>query len=211
MTKTSAKQVWNERYHSEDYVYGKHPNTYLREKLEKLSPGKILFPAEGEGRNAVFAAISGWEVHGFDISDRAQTKALKLAKDNDVSIDYQVGELNDIGFPTEEFDVIALIYAHFPAKLRRDIHKNLISLLKPGGQIILEGFSKINLDYVAKNPGIGGPRDEALLFSIEDIAGDFDEFEPLELLQSEIQLSEGLLHNGTGSVIRFMGRKTCSL
>ncbi len=49
-------------YGHEEYAYGKMPNEYLKEKLRDLKPGKILFPAEGEGRNAVYAAKSGWDV-----------------------------------------------------------------------------------------------------------------------------------------------------
>jgi hypothetical protein len=47
---------WNERYSNEAFAYGEEPNNYLKEKLIKLPVGSILFPAEGEGRNAVFAA-----------------------------------------------------------------------------------------------------------------------------------------------------------
>jgi SAM-dependent methyltransferase len=207
MSISIAKEVWNDRYRTDEYVYGEHPNEYLRVQLEKLTPANILFPAEGEGRNAVFSAVCGWDVTAFDISDEGRAKALKLADKHGVSIDYLVGELNYLDLPAETFHAIGLIYAHFPNKRRADIHKSLIKLLKPGGYLILEGFSKENLDYVAKNPGIGGPRDEALLFTAEQIAADFAELETIELTQSEIQLSEGLLHNGTGSVIRFTGRK----
>ena len=59
---------WDDRYSKEEFVYGEEPNNFLREQLQKLKPGKILFPAEGEGRNAVFAATKGWDVYAFDIS-----------------------------------------------------------------------------------------------------------------------------------------------
>ncbi|MGQ9644743.1 MAG: SAM-dependent methyltransferase, partial [Ignavibacterium sp.] len=51
-----SKQYWNERFSSEDYIYGTEPNTFLKEQLENLKPGKALFLGEGEGRNAVYAA-----------------------------------------------------------------------------------------------------------------------------------------------------------
>jgi hypothetical protein len=53
---------WDERYADEEYVYGTTPNQYFKQELEKLTPGKILLPGEGEGRNAVFAATQGWKV-----------------------------------------------------------------------------------------------------------------------------------------------------
>lgn len=58
---------WNERYSKEEFAYGEEPNQYLKEQLEKLDVGKILFPAEGEGRNGVYAAKLGWNVFAFDI------------------------------------------------------------------------------------------------------------------------------------------------
>jgi len=56
------------------------PNNYLKEQLSKLDVGSILFPAEGEGRNAVFAARLGWTVSAFDISTEGKLKAIKLAE-----------------------------------------------------------------------------------------------------------------------------------
>ena len=73
---------WNDRYSSEEFAYGTAPNNYLKEQLEKLKTGSILFPAEGEGRNAVFAAKLGWKVSAFDISAEGKNKALKLAEAN---------------------------------------------------------------------------------------------------------------------------------
>src|ERR1051325_9163371 len=84
---------WNERYSKAEFAFGEQPNNYLKEQLEKVNIGRILFPAEGEGRNAVFAAQLGWTVSAFDISVEGQKKALKLAEANKVKIDYQVGEL----------------------------------------------------------------------------------------------------------------------
>jgi len=70
---------WNERYSKEEFAYGKLPNNYLKEQLERLPVGTILFPAEGEGRNAVFAAKPGWKVSAFNISVEGKNKALQLA------------------------------------------------------------------------------------------------------------------------------------
>ena len=89
---------WNERYSNDEFAYGELPNNYLKEQLEKLAPGTILFPAEGEGRNAVFAAKLGWKVAAFDISNEGKNKAIKLAEKNKVEIDYQVGELQTLNF-----------------------------------------------------------------------------------------------------------------
>ena len=198
---------WNDRYSKDEFAYGEQPNNYLKEQLEQLNTGTILFPAEGEGRNAVFAAKIGWTVSAFDISIEGKNKALQLAATNKVSIDYQVGELQTLSYQNEQFDAIALIYAHFPANIKSLYHKTIDKYLRKGGTIIFEAFSKKHIKYLSKNEKMGGPRDLESLFSTEEINADFTNYEIIELVEKEIELNEGLFHNGQGSVIRFTGRK----
>ncbi len=198
---------WNDRYSKNEFAYGVQPNNYLKEQVEKLPVGTILFPAEGEGRNAVFAAKLGWIVSAFDISVEGRNKALRLAQSNNVTIDYQVGELQTLNYNTGQFDAIALIYAHFPADIKSHYHKALDKYLRKDGILIFEAFSKRHIDYLAKNEKVGGPKEIAMLFSIDELKLDFANYEIIELTENEIELSEGLFHNGKGSVIRFVGQK----
>jgi 2-polyprenyl-3-methyl-5-hydroxy-6-metoxy-1,4-benzoquinol methylase len=207
MMTNSWTERWNDRYSTEEFAYGTAPNNYLKETLEKLDIGTILFPAEGEGRNAVYAAKLGWNVSAFDISSEGQSKALKLAQSQNVIIDYQVGELETLNYQPGQFDTIALIYAHFPAEIKSAIHKTLDQYLRKGGYILFEAFSKKHLEYLAINDKVGGPKDIASLFSIEEIQSDFPDYEIITLEEKEIELNEGLFHNGKGSVIRFIGKK----
>ena len=141
------RERWNERYSSTEFAYGEEPNYYLKTKLLSIQPtGSILFAAEGEGRNAVFAAKLGWKVSAFDISIEGKNKAEILANKNQVIIDYKVGELNKLNYPKEHFDAVALIYAHFPAEIKSQLHQELIQLLKQGGYVIFEAFSKKHYD-----------------------------------------------------------------
>lgn len=198
---------WNDRYRAEEFAYGEQPNHYLKEQLAKLQPGAILFPAEGEGRNAVYAATQGWAVAAFDISNEGKNKSLKLAQKHNVSIDYRVGELHTLNYGPEQFDAVALIYAHFPAAVKSHYHQTIAQYLRKGGTVIFEAFSKKHLEYLAKNEKVGGPKDIESLFSIEEIKADFPGYEIIELAETEIELNEGIYHNGVGSVIRFTGRK----
>jgi len=198
---------WNDRYSIDEFAYGEQPNNYLKEQLEKLDVGTILFPAEGEGRNAVFAAKLGWTASAFDISEEGKNKASRLAEINEVTIDYQLGELQTLNYIPGQFDVIALIYAHFPADIKSLYHKTLDKYLRKNGVVIFEAFSKRHIDYISKNEKVGGPKDIEMLFSIDELKSDFANYEIIELAEKEIELNEGLFHNGVGSVIRFVGRK----
>lgn len=199
--------MWDERYSREEFSYGQDPNEFLKENLSRFAPGNILFPADGEGRNSVYAACCGWQAYAFDQSAAGRNKALQLAKKNNVSIEYQVGDPMSVHYMSAQFDAMALIYAHFSADVKSMYHKVLATYVKKGGIIIFEAFSKNNLHYLLQNQGIGGPRDINALFSVQEIADDFYDFEIIELSEQVIELNEGLLHNGKGSVIRFIGRK----
>ena len=198
---------WNERYRQTESAYGKTPNLFFQSQLASLAPGKILLPAEGEGRNAVYAASQGWAVSAFDFSEAGKEKAIALAHEAGVTISYQVGEFKDCRFEPAHFDAIGLIYAHFQADQKANYHRILDSYLRPGGTIILEAFSKHHLQYNAANPAAGGPRSEDMLYSEAEIRLDFPNYEIAYLKEEEVDLQEGLYHNGRSAVLRFVGRK----
>jgi SAM-dependent methyltransferase len=199
---------WNQRYQEKEFAYGNEANEFLKEELIKLKPGKILFAAEGEGRNAVFAAENGWEVIAFDQSEEGKRKALQLAKERKVELLYEVGDALVLEWPRDSFDAVVLIYSHMPPEVRKGFHGKLKEILKVNGLVIMEGFSLNNLEYVAKNPKVGGPKNPDYLFSKAMVETEFPGIEILYLEQKVIELKEGNYHNGTGSVIRFIGKKS---
>jgi SAM-dependent methyltransferase len=198
---------WNERYQSDTYAYGEEPNVYFKQCLEELTPGKILLPLEGEGRNAVYAAECGWEVYAFDFSEAGRRKALALADAKGVSIQYDITDVNVYEPTSDFFEVIGLFFAHFPADFRSALHQKLLNGLKPGGRLFLEGFSREHRDYQKINPRSGGPQDIEMLFSVELIENDFTEMVALEVQQVERELREGQYHQGMASLIQFKGQK----
>ncbi len=200
MTQSSkVTNTWDERYAQDEYVYGKQPNEFFRQQLQTLRPGKILLPAEGEGRNAVFAALQGWDVVAFDSSVEAKRKANVLAQEVGKIIEYQINSFEN--FNTEEqFDAIGLVYAH--NLNRQENHRKLSGFLKKGGIIILEGFSKEQLNYNS-----GGPKSIEMLFSVDELKSDFESFSSLNIWTEEVELSEGNYHLGKASVVRMVGVK----
>jgi 2-polyprenyl-3-methyl-5-hydroxy-6-metoxy-1,4-benzoquinol methylase len=203
----AMKEKWDDRYSQKEFAYGEEPNNYLKEQLIKIPVGTILFPAEGEGRNAVYAATLGWTVFAFDLSMEGRKKAMELAKKHHLEINYDIGEFQSLTYKPQAFDAIALIYAHFPADKKSIYHKTLANYLRPGGMMIFEAFSKKHLDYMSRNEKMGGPKEIEMLFSIDEIKSDFANFEIIELAEREIDLNEGQFHVGKGSVIRFTGIK----
>lgn len=196
------KEFWDNRYKSIDFTYGKEPNEYFKEKIDSLTPSTILFPAEGEGRNSVYAAKNNWQVSAFDMSFEGQKKALALAEENKVNIDYIVSEVEDIDFKNREFDCLVFIYSHFSGNKKKEYNQKLLKYLKIGGHIIFECFSKEQLNYTS-----GGPKDLSMLYSIDEVKSQFENVDFIELYEKKINLEEGEFHKGKGSVIRFFGIK----
>lgn len=196
------KQFWNERYQQKEYVYGKQPNVFFADQISNIPPGKILLPCEGEGRNAVFAAALGWEVDAVDFSEQAREKAMQFAKKSDVNFKYYINEIEKFSAPDQFYDAIALVYAHFHQLKRHNLHQQLLKMLKPGGWIILEAFSKKQVNYNS-----GGPKDPEMLYTIADLKEDFGHLKKVVQQELLIELNEGIHHVGKGMVVRYVGRK----
>lgn len=196
-------QFWNDRYAQHESVYGVEPNTFFKEQLQSLTPGNLLLPAEGEGRNAIYAASRGWKVTAYDFSEVAKEKALKQATSLGItSIDYQVKDHSTIQLPPAEFDAIGLIYVHLPVEMRTHLYSQCVKSLKPGGRLILEGFSKDQLQYNS-----GGPKEAALLYQLDELIKDFSVMKIVVKEEVVITLNEGSFHEGPASVVRLVAIK----
>lgn len=194
---------WDERYSSEEYVYGTEPNQFFKEQLIKINPVQnLLLPGEGEGRNAVYAAKLGWEVDAFDQSPMAKTKAEKLAAESNVKINYTNADLTKFNFQKNYYSCAAIIFVHLPSGIRSEFYKKVIDALKPNGKIILELFSR---NQYGKNSG--GPQNLEMLTSIDEINKDFKSLRSIILREENVYLNEGDKHSGEASVIRFVGEK----
>lgn len=193
---------WNERYARPGYIYGTEPNHFLKNILAELKPGRILFPAEGEGRNAVYAASLGWKTDAFDQSIEGQNKAIKLADQKKVSVNYLIQSLVEWNPEPDQYDCIALIFVHMPEALRKQVHKAVVKALKPGGILILVAFSVNQLPLES-----GGPKSIELLFTLDQIKCDFDNLSNLQIRETQVILDEGPLHQGLAEVIQITGLK----
>ena len=192
--------MWNQRFAQKEFMYGKEPNAFCKMQLKNYKLGKVLFVAEGEGRNAVYAARLGWDVFAFDASIEGIKKAQILASQSKVKIDYQLATYDEALYNKNFFDLIILIFAHHVNRSQN--HQRLIKFLKPGGTIILEGFSKEQI-----NNNTGGPPVVDLLFSKEELEADFQLLNEIKIWEERTFLNEGKGHIGESSVIRLLGKK----
>jgi len=197
------KDLFDQRYRADEYAYGEEPNAFFKARLDELpAPGRILLPAEGEGRNAVYAARKGWKVDAFDFSEAGREKALRLAERHGVHINYEVADYETAHIEPEAYDAIALIFAHIHEDTRQQIHQELVPALKPGGHLFLEAYSPEQLDY-----GTGGPPTPEMLYSLETLRADFSALTIIELEKLETEIHEGRYHTGLASVVRLVAKR----
>lgn len=197
------KNKWDSRYSEPGYAYGTRPNDFLAERIDLLpESGKVLCLAEGEGRNAVFLASHGYDVVAVDSSPVGLQKALELARIRSVHIRTIVADLAGFSIEPESYDAVISIYCHLPPDVRKQVHKRIRSGLKPGGILLLEGYTPDQLQHAT-----GGPPSSELMMNLQMLTTEFSGLEILHATELERDIHEGRLHTGLGSVVQFIARK----
>ncbi len=196
------KEMWESRYAEEEYIYGTAPNSFFKSFIDNNKAARILLAAEGEGRNAVYAASKGWDVYAFDQSEQAKLKALKLSEKFKVHINYTVSDLFDFNAESNSFDVLGVFYLHLPTEIKLPAFTKLLDFLKPGGKLIMEVFHKDQLENTS-----GGPKTLDLLYSIDEIQEILKPFKISEVERCSVLMNEGKLHQGLAEVIRIEASK----
>ena len=202
---SDATQFWNERFDKDEFIFGKEPNEYLVEKSQQyLKPkDKVLCVADGEGRNGVWLAKQGMQVIGFDASDVALAKAKQFAKDNHVEVEYSFSDTDSYAWPENTYDAVIAIFIQFAdPTMRARIFEQTHKALKPGGIFILQGYTPKQLEYKT-----GGPSLIEHLYTEELIRDLAKEFQILELINYEKELSEGPRHTGMSALLGLVAKK----
>jgi SAM-dependent methyltransferase len=199
---------WDDRYAGDDYLFGTEANQFLvscRTLLggDDLTATRALCVADGEGRNSVWLAGQGCQVDAFDPSSVAVAKARRLAEHRAVSVDYSVADADSWPWPEDTYDVVAAIFIQFAdPDLRRRIYDRIARALKPGGLLLLEGYTLDQLQY-----GTGGPRSPDHLYTEEQLRAELGAFEIERLHAYHASIEEGPGHSGMSAVCDVIARR----
>jgi len=197
-----VKEFWDKRYAVKEYFYGTHANHFITTVTDLIiNRANILCVGEGEGRNAVFLARHGFNVTAVDYSVEGKKKALALANQNKVEIDYQISDLENFNFGIKKWDAVVSIFCHLPVEIRADVHKKLEKSLRPSGLFIIQAYNPKQLEFNS-----GGPKDISMLYDDSMLRDDFKNIEWLKLENSLSEISEGSGHQGLSSVLSGVGR-----
>ena len=180
------REDWDRRYAKVENLWSAKPNRFLVVEVESLAPGRALDLACGEGQNAIWLASIGWRVDAVDYSPVAIAKARARAERDGVDVAFEEADLVEYEPQPAAYDLVLLLYLHLPAEEHRLVLKRAARALAPGGTLVLLGHDLLNA-----TEGVGGPSDNSLLYTPDDIAG--------ELEGLEIEKAERVLRDVAGS------------
>ncbi len=196
--------VWDERYSGEDYHFGTEPNAFLVSQRGWLTPGmSCLAVADGEGRNGVWLTQQGLDVLSVDYSTVALDKARRLAQQRNVRVTFEQADLMQWTWDEGRFDVVVAIFIQFaPPGLREELFGHIKNCLKPGGLLLLQGYTPRQLQY-----GTGGPSQAENLYTEAMLRDEFADMDILHLHEHDDIIREGAGHNGMSALIDLVARK----
>ena len=200
-----VSSMWDERYAQEGYLFGTEPNALLVSQRHLLKPGmSCLAVADGEGRNGVWLAQQGLHVLSVEASAVALDKAKKLAQQRGVAIDFEQADLAHWQWGGNRFDVVAAIFIQFaPPALREQMFASIKRCLKPGGLLLLQGYTPRQLEYKT-----GGPPVAENMYTEALLRNAFGDMEILHLREHDDHIGEGTGHSGMSALIDLVARKS---
>jgi len=158
---------WNARYAATDLLWSAEPNRFVAAELEGRAPqGRALDLACGEGRNSIWLAEQGWTVTAVDFSDVAIERAREFAEGRSVDVEWLRADLASYEPPAEAFQLVLIAYLQLPGAELRGVLARAAAALVPAGELLMIGHARRNL-----SEGVGGPRDPAVLWTLDEIDG----------------------------------------
>jgi len=195
---------WNQRFAADGYLFGTEPNGWLVEHADRWSAGqRVLAVADGEGRNGVYLAARGLQVDAFDLSPVGVDKARQLAAERGVAMQTRVASVDSFEWPRAHYDGVVAVFVQFadPA-MRARLFQRMKDTLKPGGWLLLQGYTPRQLEYRTGGPGVASH-----LYTSELLREAFSDLEIVELREYEAELAEGRGHHGRSALIGLLARR----
>ena len=195
---------WEARYSVPEYAFGKEPNHFLASCKPLLPrPGRALAVADGEGRNGVWLAEQGLDVVSLDFSPSAQRKARALAAERGVEVDFREADVHRWDYPPSAFDVVVEVFTQFSSPAERMAKwAGMRRALKPGGLLIVHGYTPKQLEY-----GTGGPKEQENLYTPAMLEQAFGDYRDVRIVEEEREIHEGASHGGMSAMIGLTARK----
>jgi 2-polyprenyl-3-methyl-5-hydroxy-6-metoxy-1,4-benzoquinol methylase len=146
-----GEQAWDERYRERPQTWSGDPNPVLVSEMSGMPPGTALDAGAGEGSDACWLAVRGWQVTGVDISTVALERAAARAESLGLTITWLHQDLTR-GPVAGTFDLVSAHYLHMPVALRRTLFAHLAAAVAPGGTLLVVGHDLSDMHTSVARP-----------------------------------------------------------
>ncbi len=194
---------WDQRFAGDEYVFGTEPAQAVTKLEGYLIPsGETLVVADGEGRNSTYLAERGFRVTATDFAENGIRKAKALAAQRGVTLEHRVEDIFQCDWSAKQYDNVVAIFIQFvPPSELRSILRGLRTALRPGGILMLHGYTPGQIGR-----GTGGPSDPGHMYTKALLQEVFSDMEILVCEDYVTELSEGKGHSGTSELIDFVAK-----
>lgn len=195
--------MWQQRFAAAEYIFGTEPNRYLTSRRADLRPGNALVIADGEGRNGVWLAGQGLQVDSFDYVQGAVDKALRLAQNQGVELNAACSDWQSYPWGSATHDNLIAVFIQFVGpEDRQELFRRMDQALKPGGLLLIQGYSPEQLQY-----NTGGPGKLENLYTEDMLQAAFPGYEVLDSRTYTEVIEEGSAHSGQSGLVGFAAIK----
>ncbi len=116
---------------------------FLKTIQKSTKTGRVMDIGCGEGRMCIFFEKNGYHAYGIDYSETAIKRAKKSAKEEGVQPDFRTGNVLELPYPGNFFDVAVdwSVFDHIEPENHELYLDNLLRVLRKGGFYMLAVFS----------------------------------------------------------------------
>lgn len=191
---TMDATAWDERY-AQGRVWSVEPNRFFAEIVGTLGvePGTAVDLGCGEGRNAVWLAQQGWDVTAVDFSSVGIERGRAGAEALGLDVTWVVADLETHDLGQGAFDLVAVIYVHWPSERTEPFLRRAAAAVAPGGHLVIVGHDRTNIEH-----GHGGPQDPDVLSTPDELRS-VAEGAGLDVRRAETVLRPVTLEPGHGA------------
>ena len=112
-------------------------------EAESLTPGRALDVGSGEGADAIWLAVRGWQVTGVDIAqaalDKARAHAETVGAEVASRIEWQRRDLAGWAPQPQSFELVSAQFMHLPEPLRSQVFASFARAVAPSGTLLIVG------------------------------------------------------------------------
>ena len=158
-------EAWDRMYAGKELLWSAEPNRFVVEELAGVAPGRALDLACGEGRNALWLASRGFDVHAVDFSGVALERARRMADARSLTVRWEQADLATFVPEPRAYTTVLVCYLQLPWDGMAAVLDRAADAVAPGGTLLVVGHDLDNLTH-----GHGGPKDPAVLYTPAQVA-----------------------------------------